>query len=374
MVTGRKYVGKVAMFGEKVLATANGEDLFRPGVWLGKTDRAGYHMVATVDGLRWTRTIRRLPVAYDAETLANVRTWPWNVDNNLCLALPAPAQQDDDQGDKQFRQGLDLLDEGRGDKEYVEGVEAPLKRDGEEIQSPTKSLKSSTSRKVPPVGEPSEQLDRVQLQRVIPKYVWQTRAWTSCGGTFIGGSWIYSYSSTQKCIILSSTEAEYSALVSGASEGLLVKAVAQHLTGETVDLKVYSGNTSCVAAAQKEGAGRVKHLDGRLLWLQQRPGKDLELRRLDTTTNPADLGTKCLPGWRVRFLPCLLGLSKTWDGLGKQEFQEEKTKKDGKERIRRIKAVVHPELAGAGEGRNGTLLIQAAKKLLRLTLFACLWS
>ena len=73
-----------AMFGERVLArlpTTNGEDRFRPGIWLGKTDRADFHIVATVDGLRWTRTIRRLPIAYDAETLANARTWPWNVQN-----------------------------------------------------------------------------------------------------------------------------------------------------------------------------------------------------------------------------------------------------------------------------------------------------
>ena len=70
MVTGRKYTGMAAMFGERVLArlsTTNGEDRFRPGIWLGKTDRADFHIVATVDGLRWTRTIRRLPIAYDAE-------------------------------------------------------------------------------------------------------------------------------------------------------------------------------------------------------------------------------------------------------------------------------------------------------------------
>ena len=101
--------------------------------------------------------------------------------------------------------------------------------------------------------------------------------------------------------------AEYTALVSGANEGLLVKAVLRHLTGETVELKVYSDNTSCVAVAQKEGIGRIKHLDDRLLWLQQGQGKDLELRRLDTLSNPADLRTKALPGRRVRLLLNLLG-------------------------------------------------------------------
>jgi hypothetical protein len=35
--------------------------------------------VFTSEGLRWTRTIRRMPVPYDAETLANVRAWPWSI-------------------------------------------------------------------------------------------------------------------------------------------------------------------------------------------------------------------------------------------------------------------------------------------------------
>eukprot|EP00435_Cladocopium_sp_Y103_P053258 s2101_g17.t1 len=39
--------------------------------------RADFHIIATSDGLRWTRSIRRMPVAFDAETLSNVRTWPW---------------------------------------------------------------------------------------------------------------------------------------------------------------------------------------------------------------------------------------------------------------------------------------------------------
>eukprot|EP00435_Cladocopium_sp_Y103_P050701 s939_g15.t1 len=68
-ITGRKYQGKLAIFGERV----------RPAVWLGKTDRADFHIVATSDGLRWTRTIRRMPVGFDATILNNVRVWPWNV-------------------------------------------------------------------------------------------------------------------------------------------------------------------------------------------------------------------------------------------------------------------------------------------------------
>ena len=62
-ITGRKYQGKLAIFGERVMARlpgGAGDDRFKPSVWLGKTDRADFHIVATTDGLRWTRTIRRL--------------------------------------------------------------------------------------------------------------------------------------------------------------------------------------------------------------------------------------------------------------------------------------------------------------------------
>ena len=53
--------------------------VFDQQFWLGKTDRADFHIVATSDGLRWTRTIRRIPVGFDAAILNNVRNWPWNV-------------------------------------------------------------------------------------------------------------------------------------------------------------------------------------------------------------------------------------------------------------------------------------------------------
>ena len=80
--TGRRYTGKLANFGERVLARLpgpNGADRFQVGIWVGKTDRADFHLVFTSEGLRWTRTIRRMPVPYDAETLANVRAWPWGI-------------------------------------------------------------------------------------------------------------------------------------------------------------------------------------------------------------------------------------------------------------------------------------------------------
>ena len=88
-------------------------------------------------------------------------------------------------------------------------------------------------------------------------------------------------------------------LVSGAAEGLLVAAVLRHLVDEQMELKIYADNNAAVCIASREGGvGRLCHLDGRLLWVQQRNNRDFQLRRVDTASNPADLGTKCLAGNR----------------------------------------------------------------------------
>ena len=64
---------------------------------------------------------------------------------------------------------------------------------------------------------------------------------------------MYSYSRTQRNIILSSTESEYVASVSG-------KAVLTHLVGSKVVMKLFADNTSAMAIAAKEGVSKTKHL------------------------------------------------------------------------------------------------------------------
>ena len=127
---------------------------------------------------------------------------------------------------------------------------------------------------------------------------------------------------TQKNITLSSTEAEYVALVSGASEGSLLKAAVEHLTGEQVKLVIYGDNSSSIAIAQKEGVGKLKHLSGRLLWLQQRQSKDSDLRKLDTATNPSDIGTKTLGGKRINLLIYFMGLQIPHNSLARQSSKQ----------------------------------------------------
>ena len=163
-----------------------------------------------------------------------------------------------------------------------------------------------------------------------------TRSSTSAGCIFLAGNWIDAYARTQKNITLSSAESEYVALVSGASEGLLLKTVIEHLTQEKVVLVVYGDNSSSLAIAQREGVGKLKHLSGRLLWLQQRQGRDLALRKLDTATNPSDLGTKSLTGKRLNMLMFLIGFTNEENDLGKAEFEAQRMKEDQRRRLNEV--------------------------------------
>ena len=180
----------------------------------------------------------------------------------------------------------------------------------------------------------------------------------------MGGNWIINFSRTQRNITLSSIEAEYVALVGECSEGLLVKAVFEFLVRGPVALKVYCDNNAAVAIQTR--------LDGRLLWLQQCQGRDLELRRIDTLTNPADIGIKVLEGKRVKFLLKLMGFNNDWEDLGAQEFEEERTKKETKETLKAVRKAVYSEGLG-GERPTSAMMNQVAKRLMRLTVGALLF-
>ena len=167
-----------------------------------------------------------------------------------------------------------------------------------------------------------------------------TRSSTTCGCVFIGGVRVFPFSRTQKKITLSSTESEFVALVSGAAESFLIAAILRHVVKEPVQLKIYADNSAAVCSASRQGGvGRIRHFDGRLLWIQQRQGRDFQPCRVDTAWNPADMGTKCLAGKRVKMLLVLLGFTNDMEDLGWYELEEEIVKKQNKEKIQAIRKV-----------------------------------
>ena len=58
---------------------------------------------------------------------------------------------------------------------------------------------------------------------------------------------------------------------------------------------VYADASAALVIIQRRGVGAIRHLDTRLLWVQEQAVKDLvECQKVAGSINPADLGTKAL--------------------------------------------------------------------------------
>ena len=117
----------------------------------------------------------------------------------------------------------------------------------------------------------------------------KTRKSTSCGALLHGSHLLKFYSSTQHVVSLSSGESEFYAGVKARST--LFKAMSMALA------------TAAKAMLSRKGHGRAKHIGTSFLWLQQRAqNKELELSKVGTRKNIADLGTKHLDQAQVQAL------------------------------------------------------------------------
>ena len=73
----------------------------------------------------------------------------------------------------------------------------------------------------------------------------------------------------QDRIAVSSAEAELKAACKGVSELLLLSNIAKHLTGREITLTHSLDASACRGVMFREGAGPIKHLDIRQLWVQE---------------------------------------------------------------------------------------------------------
>ena len=99
---------------------------------------------------------------------------------------------------------------------------------------------------------------------------------------------------TQATVALSSAEAELVAAVRGAAEGLAARSLAQDL-GSACCLRVHVDSSAAVGICKRSGIGKIRHLDTRLLWIQDlvRDGT-VGIMQVAGEVNPADLMTKHL--------------------------------------------------------------------------------
>ena len=123
----------------------------------------------------------------------------------------------------------------------------------------------------------------------------ETRKSTSGGIIRLGSHCIKTWSVTQSSPALSSCEAEYYALVDGASRALGVEAAARELgiIAEELVVEAQTDSSAAKSYASRRGAGRVRHIEVRWLWLQQAVAEGrFRLVKVLGADNPADVLTK----------------------------------------------------------------------------------
>ena len=127
---------------------------------------------------------------------------------------------------------------------------------------------------------------------------------TSSAVHMLNGVVIHSTSRSQKCISLSSTEADWYAASSSTCNGFYLQHVVELLLNNNCDrLHLYTDNRAVRMLSLKCGVGRLRHIKGRMLWLQEKMANgELEIKQVQTAWNVADLNTKGLS--RDSFLVC----------------------------------------------------------------------
>ena len=138
---------------------------------------------------------------------------------------------------------------------------------------------------------------------------------------------------SQKSISLSSGEAEFISMVGGCSDGLLVRHLWTKMVDEPCEMKVRSDSSAARSMVQRQGIGRVRHMDAALLWIQQKEkDKILAVSPIPTELNTADIGTKGLTRSR---LFGLLFMLKMIDGAGDRVGHDEYKELEHRERMRK---------------------------------------
>ncbi len=83
---------------------------------------------------------------------------------------------------------------------------------------------------------------------------------------------IKTFTQTQETVALSSGESEFYGIVKVATMGLGMKGLMADL-GLGVEVQVNTGSSAGKSIASRRGAGRVRHIEVRELWVQDRVAK-----------------------------------------------------------------------------------------------------
>ena len=106
---------------------------------------------------------------------------------------------------------------------------------------------------------------------------------------------IKTWSTNQAVIALSSGEAEYYAIVKGASVGIGIGNMLCDLGMDKKKVRIKTDSSAAVGIAHRLGAGKVRHIEVNQLWVQEKVITGvLEIVKVDGKKNLADALTKAV--------------------------------------------------------------------------------
>ena len=122
-----------------------------------------------------------------------------------------------------------------------------------------------------------------------------TRKSISGGTVMMFGCAVLTWARTQRTPALSSAEAELYAIGSGAIETLGANTLLKEWGYSDTTPTLMTDSSSALVVAKKRGPGRMKHIELKMLsvqdWVKE---KRLRMGKVSTEANPADLLTKAL--------------------------------------------------------------------------------
>ena len=131
----------------------------------------------------------------------------------------------------------------------------------------------------------------------------------TCGVTVLDGTVTSAFARRQGVQSTSSGEAEFYGATAVVMDGRIVKHFLEWLGYAVVLYQLCLDSSAAKAMVQRDGVGKVKHLDTRALWIQaERRDHGLTTRKVPGEKNLADLGTKAHPAKRFLELRAMMGI------------------------------------------------------------------
>ena len=114
-------------------------------------------------------------------------------------------------------------------------------------------------------------------------------------------------STLQSTVSLSSGESEYYGIVKGSATGLSVQALAKDWDLE-LKLELKADSSAGLGAAQRQGLGRLRHVQTRYLWVQERVRQgDVGVSKVRGDRNPSDMLTKPMDRGKREYFMNMIG-------------------------------------------------------------------